>query len=96
MAEQLTLEQVEQQVTKLSPHDQLALVAHISDRLRTLLPTAPPPTLEEGLEREREQKVAALLALCDAAAEQWPGDFDSAEEIRQMRRQRDEQLWPNK
>jgi hypothetical protein len=37
-----------------------------------------------------------LLALCDAAADMWKGEFDSAEEIRQMRQERDDQVWPNR
>jgi len=40
---------------------------------------------EETLQRHREREAEELLALCDAAAEMWEGEFDAAEEIRQMR-----------
>jgi len=43
-------------------------------------------------ERLRQQEADRLLALCDAAAELWEGEFDAAEDIRQMRQERDEQI----
>jgi hypothetical protein len=45
----------------------------------------------ENKEREADE----LLALCDEAAEMWDGKFDSAEDIRRMRKERDEQIWQN-
>jgi hypothetical protein len=39
-----------------------------------------------------EQEVDELLAEIDAIAAQWAGEFDSAAEIRQMRKERDEQI----
>jgi len=44
----------------------------------------------------RDREADALLVLCDAAAEMWRGEFDAAEEIRQMRQERDEQIWPSR
>ena len=43
--------------------------------------------------RLRQKEADELLALCDAAAEMWEGEFGAAEDIRQMRRERDEQIW---
>ena len=84
MATRTTLEQLEQQITQLPMRDQLKLIARISERLSI---TMEKPGTEDADE---------LLALCDAAAEMWEGEFDTAQEIRQMRRERDEQIWPNK
>lgn len=87
----VTLEQLEQQVAQLPPHEQLKLVARISERLSTIPPVMLTAVDEESLRREREREANELLALCDAAAEMWGGEFDAAEEIRQIRRKRDEQ-----
>lgn len=46
-------------------------------------------TNESTLEQLTQQGVE-LLALCDTAAGVWQGEFDAAEEIRQMRQGRDE------
>lgn len=43
-----------------------------------------------------EQQADELLALCDAVAELWTGEFGAAEEIRQMRQERDDQICLNK
>jgi hypothetical protein len=97
MSAQVTLEQLEQQVAQLPLHEQLKLVAHISERLSFAVQAVPIAVDEDSLqqqrerERERERETDELLALCDAAAELWTGEFDAPEEIRQMRRERDEQ-----
>lgn len=96
MSDYLTLEQLEQQVTQLPPQEQLKLVAHISERLSALPLGTLPAAQGVLLQAEREQEAERLLARCDEAAEMWEGDFDAAEEIRQMRRERDEQLWPRR
>lgn len=82
-----TLEQLEQQVTRLSLQDQLRLILRIVERLSVI-----------PLEREipRAEDADALLALCDAAAEMWNGAFDAVHEIHQIRQLRDEQIWPTK
>lgn len=85
MAADTTLEQVEQEVTRLTIQDQLRLIIHIIERLSMTV-----------LESETRQPGDAdeLLALCDAAAEMWDGKFDAVQEIHQIRQQRDEQIWP--
>jgi hypothetical protein len=93
MPNQITLEQLEQQVTQLLPQEQLKLVAHISARLSVMPLAAPTMVNEESLRLQREKEADELLARCDAAAQMWEGKFDAAEEIRQMRQDRDEQLW---
>jgi hypothetical protein len=97
MASPVTLEELAQQTAQLPSHEQLKLVALISGRL-SLAAQAMPATAgdEESLRQQREREADELLALCDTAAELWEGEFDAAEEIRQMRRERDEQVWPSK
>ena len=95
MFHQVTVEQLEQQVMQLSPQEQLKLVMYISERL-SAMPLVPIVRDEESLRRQREKETDELLALCDAAAEMWETTSDAAEEIRQMRRDRDEQIWLSK
>jgi hypothetical protein len=97
MASPVTLEELAQQTAQLPPHEQLKLVALISGRL-SLAAQAMPVAAgdEESLRQQREREADELLALCDTAAELWKGEFDAAEEIRQMRRERDERVWPSK
>ena len=70
------------------------------ERMHQRLSTMPSSMLtvvgEESLRRQRERDADELLSLCDAAAEMWRGDFDAVEEIRQMRQERDEQIWPSR
>lgn len=96
MSNRLALEQLEHQIAQLSPQEQLKLMVHISQRLSTLLPSMLTAADEESLRQQRERDTDELLALCDAAAEMWRGEFDVAEEIRQMRQERDEQIWPSR
>ena len=96
MSNQVTLEQLEQQVLQLPPQEQLKLVMRISERLSAMMPGVLMGRNEESLRRQREKEADELLALCDAAAEMWEGTFDAPEEIRLMRRDRDEQIWPSK
>jgi hypothetical protein len=97
MSGQVTLEEVEQQVAQLPPHEQLKLVALISERLSLATQaTSAVAGDEESLRQQREREADELLALCDTAAELWEGEFDAAEEIRQMRQERDERVWPSK
>jgi len=93
---QMTLEELEQQVTRLPLHEQLKLIARISEQLSiTSLELSRETLTEDVLRKQREREADELLALCDEAAEMWDGKFDSAEDIRQMRKERDEQIWQN-
>jgi hypothetical protein len=96
MANQITLEQIEQLATQLSPPEQLKLVARLCEELSVTSLGAPIVVNEEVARQQREQEADAILALCDAAAEMWEGEFDAAEDIRQMRQDRDKQIWLNK
>lgn len=96
MSNQEVLEQLERQVAQLPPQEQLKLMAHISERLSTMPLSTLATVDEESLQRGKERKADELVALCDAAAEMWRGEFDAVEEIRQMRQERDEQIWPSR
>ncbi len=83
----VTFEQVEQLAAQLPPPEQLKLVAYLSDRLSGLLKMAQP--LDLDLARQKREAMAdALLAELDAIAEGIEGQFDSAEDIRQIREER--------
>lgn len=79
------LERLEYEVIRLPIQDQLRLILRVIERLSVI-----------PLERETQHPESAdeLLALCDAAAEMWNGAFDAVHEIRRIRQQRDEQIWP--
>lgn len=95
MSEVVTLEQVEAMATQLPPREQLKLISDLSAGLTTL-PIMPQEEVdEEELRQQREKEADELLAMCDAIAEQWE-EFDVVEEIRQMRAERDEQIWQSK
>lgn len=96
MSNQMTLKQLEQQIMQLPPQEQLKLVMHISEWLSAMPLGLPMMGDEESLRRQYEKEADELLALCDAAAEMWEGTFDAVEEIRLMRWDRDEQIWPSK
>jgi hypothetical protein len=91
-----TLEQLEEEISRLSPQEQLKLVSRVAHRLSAYALVEPTPMSEEELRRQREKEADELIAMCDAVAAMTLGDFDSAEEIRQMRRERDEQIWPSR
>ena len=96
MSHQITLEQLEEQAIQLPLHEQLKLIAHLSERLSLVAQVAPAAESAESLRQQREREADELLALCDAAAELWKGEFDAAEEIRRLRQERDEQTWQSK
>ena len=91
MPDQVTLEQVEQLAIQLPPAEQLRLLAHISERL-----TQSAVAVEaSGADQVREMRAAiadALLQELDAIAESIEGEFDSAEDIRQIREERANRL----
>jgi hypothetical protein len=91
----ISFEQLKQQVTQLPPAEQLKLVTQICEELNAM--TFVPKKIaakDEALLRQKEAD--ELLAMCDAAAEMWEGEFDAAEDICQMRRERDEPIWASK
>jgi len=91
MSNPVTLEQAEQLATQLPPPEQLKLVAYISEQLSGLLKT----TLShdaESTRRKREMMADALLAELDAIAESIEGEFDAADDIRQIREERANRL----
>ncbi len=92
MADAVTLEQVEGLAAQLAPQEQLKLLARISEWLSQLSLTAPEPDAERQ-RREHAARVEAFLKLCDEAAEQIEGEFDSAEDLRQIREERVSQLY---
>ena len=89
MANRVTLEQLEQLAAQLPPPERLKLVAYICEQLSTT-PTA--ESDEEKTRRERLAQVEAWLAECDAVAESSEGEFDSAEDIRKIRKERANRL----
>ena len=90
MSNRMTFEQVEQLAVQLPPPEQLKLVAHISEQLSGFMPMIPPLDME-GAQREREPMADVLLAELDAIADSIEGEFDSAEDIRQIREE-----WANR
>lgn len=91
MSNEVTFEQVEQLSVRLPPPEQLKLVARISEQLSNLMATIVPPGME-SVRQEREAMADALLAELDAIAESLDGNFDSAEDIRQIREERANRL----
>lgn len=91
MSTKETLDQLEQSVMQLPPNEQLKLMARMSDNLTrlglTMLPAAP-----EQVQREREARADALLQELDTIAESIEGEFDSAEDIREIREERGNRL----
>lgn len=96
MATQLSTDHLEQQISQLPLHEQLRLAAHICARLSVSAQADTLTKEEESLERKNQIETEELLALCEAAAEKWAGEFDSAAELRQLRQGRDEQIWLNR
>jgi len=93
MASQMTLEQLEQQIARLSLQERLKLIARISEQLSNE-PLDKLIAGEESLLQERTREADEILALCDTAAKMWKGKHDAVEAIRRMRQERDEQIWP--
>lgn len=81
MSNKVTLEQVEQLAKQLTPEEQKKLVDRINERLQDVMQ---PQTEEERKRREYAAQVADWLTKCDKVAEQIEGEFDSAEDLRQI------------
>ena len=92
MSNRMTLKQVEQQVAQLLPQEQLKLVAYIAGQLSVVPLVAPTRETEEQTPRARLAEVDAWLAECDAVAESIEGEFDSADDLRQIREERASRL----
>ena len=92
MSNGVTLKQVEQQVAQLSPQEQLKLAAYITGQLSAIPLVAPTGEIEEQARSVRLAEVDAWLAECDAVAEGIEGEFDSAEDLRQIREERASRL----
>jgi len=95
MSGNITLEQIKKQVNQLSWHDQLRLVSYISDQLSNIA-FAKDEDADDLLQKQREKEAVRILERCKAVGRLWEGKFDVVEEIRQMREERDEQIWPSK
>ena len=91
MSTKETLDQVEQSVMQLPPTEQLKLMAHISDNLSRLGITVQRADAEQ-VQMEREAMADALLQELDTIAESIEGEFDSAEDIREIREERGNRL----
>lgn len=87
MSTTMTLDQVEQLATQLPPHEQLKLLSRLSERLTEALSL--PVSVSK---REQERKAAAILRECDRAAAAFTRRSDSAETIRRMRDERQQQI----
>ena len=85
MSRRVTIEEVEQLMGQLPWPEQLKLVARICEQLSA---TVTAESDEERARRERLTQVDAWLAECDTVAESIEGEFDSAEELRQIRQER--------
>lgn len=92
MSVSLTVEQLEQQVAQLPPHQQLQLLARISEKLSTFTRNLVPE--KEAEEKRTRQETAtpaslakfdAWLAECNRVAALWEGTFDSAADLRRLR-----------
>ena len=84
MSDRIALEDVERLAVQLPPTDQLKLVAHVCEQLSS---NATVGGNEEAL-KERLEEVDAWLVECDAVAGSIEGEFDSAEDLRQIREER--------
>jgi len=92
MSSGVILERVEQQVAKLLPQEQLQLLEYIARQLRAMPLGVPIVKVEEQARKTRLAEVEAWLAECDAVAESIEGQFDSAEDLRQIREERASRL----
>ena len=89
MTEPVTLAQVEALAARLPLTERLQLVAHVCEQLSVVLPAL---TTEQQATTPKEQgqttKLTQWLAECEAVAELWTGEFDSADDLRRMREER--------
>lgn len=94
MARRISSERLESEIARLPVPEQLKLIARVSSRLGGSSPGTMARISEQTEPKvPAGRKVAEILALCDAAAREWKGEFDSVRELRGLRQERDEQLW---
>jgi len=91
-SESVSLKQVEQQTFQLPLQEQLKLVTSIVQRLSVLPLIEPIMKIEQQTWQARLAEVDAWLAECDAVAESIEGEFDAAEDLRQIREERASRL----
>ncbi len=91
MTNKVNLEKVEQLAMQMTPIDQLKLLARISENLSKLKWKLSKSDTETG-KRKREAMANTLLQELDMIAESIEGEFDSAQDIRQIREQRANRL----
>ena len=77
-----TLTEAREIVSRLSSAEQLKLATYICEQACREADSA--QTLRQSKKAQRK----TALAYCDAVAEQIPGKFDSAEDLRRMREER--------
>ena len=89
MTETVTLAQVEELAAQLPLAERLKLITHVCEQLSVTLPAL---ALEKEAKDQKEQeqviKLDQWLEECEAVAELWTGEFDSAAEVRRMRDER--------
>jgi len=86
----VTFDELKQKVTQLALMEQLKLVSFICEQLTAQASVSKTVASKDDM-LLRQREADKLLALCDAAAEMLEDKFDAAEDIRQMRQERDDQ-----
>lgn len=81
----VTVEELEQQISKLSPQDQLRLVARVSERLSVVVTPTQPESQDDEHRARRLAEVDAWIDEADKVAKLWDGEFDSAADLRRIR-----------
>jgi hypothetical protein len=97
MPESVTLEQVETLVVQLPPQDQLRLLAHISERLSSTLPTVPEAksSHKDTVQDDRLQLAKMLCDEVNDVIDDTHGEFDAAEDMQRIREERVSHVWRN-
>ncbi len=76
----MSLATIEKMAEELPPREQMRLIAHLSERLAN--------EEQPGDAQRRKERMLAALTFCDEVAESIAGEFDSAEDLRRIRRER--------
>ena len=88
MPEQMTLEELEQQATQLSWHEQLKLIAYISEQLSD----TPIYSEAEKIKQKRLDTAKELLLEVDDIDDDSQGVFDASADIKRIREERLKQI----
>ena len=86
-----TLEQVEHLALQLPPQEKETLMQRIAEQLQ-INPVQ--PTQAQSLKEIQAAQIAEAFAIADALAEQVGTEFDSVEELRQIREERMQRIDP--